>query len=273
MFLEKPVAETLADADAMIAACRAAGAVVAVNHYRTFDPYYAAARALLRAGEIGEVVGVKATWGEGFAQGGCHLFDLLRYLLDSPVDWVFCHLDDDRSLVDPGGDAYLVYRNGVRAHVHMPWDGKAPSELDLVGSEGLIRMGAYAAQWWKLIRRGERSVPVEWPFPGRHDGHSGMYAALEQLIGAIEGGPAPASTLDDGRAVLEMTVALLKSGQSGQTGAVAGRRPDVRRPVLALAASRAFGEVRSARSRRLKRHTAAEGGRPRAARRVEKPRA
>jgi predicted dehydrogenase len=216
IFMEKPVARTLGEVDEMIAACRSVGIKVAVNHYRTYDPYFRAARALILNGEIGELRGALATWKEGFSEGGCHLFDLLRYTVRSEVDWVFAHLDEDRSQVDPGGNAYLVYRNGVRTSVHMPWSNHAPPSVEFLGSEGMIRMGFYQPQWWKFVRHGNRTIPVEWPFPGRNDGYSGMYMALDELLQAMDGGAEPASTLEDARTVLEITVALLKSGQSGE---------------------------------------------------------
>jgi hypothetical protein len=43
-----------------------------------------------------------------------------------------------------------------------------------------------------------------------------MYMALDELLQAMEGGAEPASTPEDARSVLEITVALLKSGQSGE---------------------------------------------------------
>jgi predicted dehydrogenase len=215
IYMEKPIARTLAEADEMIAACRANGVKVAVNHYRTYEPYFRAARQLVHDGEIGEPRAVLATWAEGFSEGGCHLFDLLRSTLRSDVDWVFCHLDDS-GIADPGGDAYLYYKNGVRAHVHMPWESRAPAGFALLGSEGKISMDYYRPQWWKFERRGDRSLPVEWPFPGRNEGHSGMVTAVDELIRAVEGGEDPASTLEDARSVLEITVALLMSGRGGQ---------------------------------------------------------
>ena len=216
ILLEKPVAQSLAEADEMIAACRSAGIKVAVNHFRTFDPYYRAAKALLDDGEIGEVRAVIATWGRrGFSFGGSHLFDLLRYMLGAQVDWVFCHFNDDRPPKDPGGDAYVVYKNGVRAHLHVPFTPVASAAVEFIGTEGGILMGAHDFRWWKQKRVGPQVVPCEYPFPGHNDGKSGMYTAVEELIRATETGEDPASNLEDGRMVLEMIVALHLSGQQG----------------------------------------------------------
>jgi predicted dehydrogenase len=215
IFSEKPIARTLGEVDEMIAACRAAGVPVAVNHYRTFDPYFRAAHKLIEDGEIGEVRGAMATWVEGFAEGGCHLWDLLRFVLGAGPEWVFAHFDDDTTMPDRGGDAYLVYPGGVRVHVHMPWSSRVPTGVEFLGAEGMIRMGSYQPQWWKLVPQGDRRVAVEWPFPGHNAGYSGMMTALDELIRAVEGGEPPACTLEDARLALETCVALLKSGESG----------------------------------------------------------
>jgi len=214
IFLEKPVAHALGEADEMLAATTAAGISVVVNHYRTFDPYFRAAFKLIHDGQIGELEGVMATWVEGFAQGAPHLWDLLRVATGSHVAWVSCHLDEDPALLDPGGDAYLVYKSGVRVHVHAPRASATPTSITFIGGDGFVRMGAFRPEFWRFERSGERRIPVEWPFPGRHDGKSGMYAALEELVAAMESGQRPASTLADGREALEVTIALLIAGRS-----------------------------------------------------------
>ena len=52
---EKPMAATVAEADAMIAACRRAGVRLMIGHSRRFTSRYRRIRAALDAGEIGDV--------------------------------------------------------------------------------------------------------------------------------------------------------------------------------------------------------------------------
>jgi predicted dehydrogenase len=52
---EKPMASSVAEADAMLAACRDAGVIFMVGHSRRFTPRYRQIRAALDHGEIGEV--------------------------------------------------------------------------------------------------------------------------------------------------------------------------------------------------------------------------
>jgi UDP-N-acetyl-2-amino-2-deoxyglucuronate dehydrogenase len=59
ILVEKPIATTLADAEAMIAAARANGVWLSVNFHAQVDPICQAARNLVSQGGIGEVVGTR----------------------------------------------------------------------------------------------------------------------------------------------------------------------------------------------------------------------
>lgn len=214
IFLEKPVARTLRDAEAMIATAARRGTAAVVNHFRSFDPSYRAAGRLVAEGAIGEVTGVVAIWGEGLSQGGCHLFDLLRVLVGRPVEWVFAHVDADEELVDPGGDILLALRGGVHVHAHMPWRVGAPPQIEVAGTEGLVRLSNYEREVVRFERVHDRPVPHRLPFPARDVHRSGMLVAIDELVAQVEEGTAPSSGLEQGRAALEVTAALLASGRA-----------------------------------------------------------
>ena len=60
VFLEKPMASTLADCDAIVAAARAAKGYLMVGHICRFNPRYAAAKEAIAAGRIGQIVSIYA---------------------------------------------------------------------------------------------------------------------------------------------------------------------------------------------------------------------
>lgn len=215
VFLEKPVACTLRDADEMIDAAEANGVSVVVNHFRSFEPGFRQAGRLISDGEIGDVVGVLASWGEGLSQGGCHLFDLLRMTLDRAVEWVTCDLEDEESHVDPGAHCYLHLAGEIGVHVHMPWRSRSPIHLEFLGTQGAVRISNFERRLWRYEDVNERVIPVEWPFFSRDASRSGMLVALDELIAAMEGGPRPSSGLPEGREALEITAALLLAGRTG----------------------------------------------------------
>jgi predicted dehydrogenase len=210
VLLEKPISITLDEADRMVELARSKKIQVAVDHTRTFDSFYRQAKAVIDDGLIGEVKTMFALWSEGWSGGGSHLFDLIRYLIASRPDWVFCHADDSGA-EDSGGSAYLHYENDVRVFVEAPYAGVAPLELDIVGTGGRIRIGTYRMQLFVNDTSRGYPVPAEWPFFGRTVMSSGLTTAINELAGAIAGGPPPASTLEDARAALEIAVALNES--------------------------------------------------------------
>jgi predicted dehydrogenase len=78
VLVEKPMALSVAEADAMIAAARDAGRHVTADHNRWFDPVVRDARALLDAGRLGTLVGVEVFQGaaageaDAAADGAAH---------------------------------------------------------------------------------------------------------------------------------------------------------------------------------------------------------
>jgi predicted dehydrogenase len=212
VFLEKPVAQNLADVDRIIAAFAANNVKAVVNHTRTFDPYYRRIRELIADGTIGDLHSFLVHWHEGYLFGGTHLYDLLRFLTNSDVAWVFGDVMNAESPFDPGGAGMMRFQNGVDALINVRVGHAAPLEIDIVGSAGRIRIGSalfpelYSkdASTGELVRRG---------FPGSIWGTSAMTVAVRELLDAIETGTEPASDLHDGRAAVEVAVAFHLSSQ------------------------------------------------------------
>jgi predicted dehydrogenase len=85
---EKPIASSIADAEAMIAACRDAGRLLMVAYRLDYDPMHAEAARLLASGQLGAVRRVRSSFGivakEGWRfdsalAGGGSLFDVGVY--------------------------------------------------------------------------------------------------------------------------------------------------------------------------------------------------
>lgn len=141
IFMEKPLAPTLRETDAMIAAVDGAGIAAVVNHTRTFDPYYQRVRWLIANGAIGTPVDVMVRWREGMSFGGSHLFNLLRYLLAAEVRSVYGRLDAGDGLFDPGGSGVVEFDNGVQAFINNELGHAMAKEVDISGTNGRIRIG------------------------------------------------------------------------------------------------------------------------------------
>jgi predicted dehydrogenase len=103
---EKPMATSLADADAMITACQRHGAVLAVNHQMRFMDQYSKVKALIGSREFGPLSSIMVGGANfGLAMNVCHYFEVLRYLTDSPVRAISAWFDDVQ-LANPRGPEF-----------------------------------------------------------------------------------------------------------------------------------------------------------------------
>src|SRR5688500_7098911 len=72
IWAEKPLAISLEEADAMVAACREAGILLVTNAMRASDVYYRRARALIDAGELGKMLQVTGYGAGNLSHMGVH---------------------------------------------------------------------------------------------------------------------------------------------------------------------------------------------------------
>ncbi|HZZ90748.1 MAG TPA: Gfo/Idh/MocA family oxidoreductase, partial [Caulobacteraceae bacterium] len=162
VLLEKPMALSLEDCDAIAAAVRAAGVALVCGPSHSFDPPIAAAAAMIASGEYGKLRMITAVNFTDFlyrprtpleltpeAGGGVlfsqavHHADVLRRLAGAEVDWVFAQAgawDRDRP-VDGAYQALLGFADGASASVvysgHARYD--TDSLMGWVGETGRRR--------------------------------------------------------------------------------------------------------------------------------------
>jgi predicted dehydrogenase len=86
IFMEKPFVRTLAEADAVIAACRKANSKLSLAFVNRHSPAYAAARDLIEDGRIGKVLELRGRGKEDARGGGEDLWVLGCHILDMMVD-------------------------------------------------------------------------------------------------------------------------------------------------------------------------------------------
>lgn len=215
VFLEKPVANDLESAYRLQSLASAHGVAVAVNHTRRGDQLYRRARQLIAGGAIGRLHSMIAQFCGGLMWNGTHAFDTLNYLNgDTPARFIQGHLDEPAGY-DPGGSAYLVYENDVRAFVNGTSGNPVLFRIEAMGSEGRIVIGNYDLELWKRqVDNGLASL-VRHPFPQVLPAVSPMLFLLEELLDATEHGTAISSNLDTSIAALEQIVGLHRSSSDG----------------------------------------------------------
>lgn len=227
IFCEKPLATSLADADAMLAAIRTRGVVVNVNHTRRWQPQYVAARQQLREGAIGALAQIVVHFGGPRAmlyRNHSHFLDLICYFAESDPEWVIAELepgfeaygtayrgDGGRDpALEPGVNAYVAFRNGVRAYLSGWKRGVPEVSVDLIGADGRIHVDDVAAV--QIVPAGE-SAAQQLLVPRAT--RAGMQAAVADLIAALEAGTAPQCPPEEARKAVALTAAILESQARG----------------------------------------------------------
>lgn len=241
IFCEKPMALDLADCDRIIAACEAHGVLLSVNHSRRWYPIYQQAIKLVHDGGIGDLISMT-----GYCQGGkpsptwqselegpllhdaTHLFDLMRWFAGD-VQWVAAtalRRTHTAFPVEDDSTALLSFSSGVTgvALVNELTDYMR-FEIDLHGTTGTLRLGNDVGEIGhaKLIsfEAARNETPdFEWqvleraPLP-QFSAQPAFALAARELIDALEGRATISSTGADGRASMEIIMAIYESQRRG----------------------------------------------------------
>jgi predicted dehydrogenase len=223
VMVEKPMATTVAECDAMIKASRASGALLMVAHCWRFRDEVRAMRGRIAGGELGEVVktrgyGVHAKWGPtgwfvdpALAGGGAlmdmgvHAIDTARFLLGDPSPARVCATLGTRYgdyAVDDDGIVLISWSTGANSVVESGWWhphlGGLEADTEVYGTKG------YARIW-------DPTPPSE----GYEHGSQPMYTAqMAEFLDAIAEGRQPRPSGEDGRVVMQVVEEAYRSASS-----------------------------------------------------------
>jgi predicted dehydrogenase len=115
---EKPIATTLEDARAMVAACDKAGAFLGIAFPCRYSPAFEKARAAVREGRLGEVLAIRAT-NHGLCPFGWFI-ELDRSGGGAVIDHTVHVADLNRRLL--GREAVEVYAETGNGFYHQTWE-------------------------------------------------------------------------------------------------------------------------------------------------------
>jgi len=237
IFCEKPIAESLASADAMIQQCAANGVTLMIDHQRRFDRFHQDVAAYLREERLGQIQQVTCYYTAGIINTGSHLFDLLR-LFFGEVEWVQGIYSNNSSQIpnDPNVDGWLQFDNGARAAVQ-PCDVRHYTifEINILGALGRLRITSHGFE--AQFEQAQESTR----FAGYRELHSAktpldpsgprefMLQAVDHLLDCVQREQRPQCSGEDGRRALEIICALRESADAD------GRRirlPLVNSPIV-----------------------------------------
>lgn len=189
MYCEKPLCCSMAEADAILAACQRHGVKFNYGTNRRFIPFYWTMRELIDQGAIGDLQSVTALT-SGVAQWSLtHAADMLLYLArDAEIEFVQGHIgcdeadfEDNRLDADPPIHmGYVQFRTGVRGYVVTGLG----YEFEVSGTTGRLRNRNDTGELSLRQQHGDYKLLAEMPVP--HFPHeSGTVNALRDLVQAL----------------------------------------------------------------------------------------
>ena len=226
IWVEKPMAISLEEADAMVEGCREAGVILMVNAMRASDVYYRRARALIDEGALGKMLQITAHGAGNLSHMGVHWLGAMCVLAggNERVSWLVGEAESDEKAAgdaDLTGNAYLAFENGVRGFCRMLPSGASTWTLDAIGETGTIHIRnaneGYEFELWRMGHavEGTKATPVRHVFPRPQRIWSAGVGQVKDAIACIETGKTPNCSGDMGRHLLELAIAIRESHRRG----------------------------------------------------------
>lgn len=248
LIIEKPIALSIADADAIIDAARKMGVKVCASHQNRFNKSIAKIREAYTKNRFGRMFYgtahirwnrgweyyARAKWRGTWEQDGgalmnqcIHNIDLLRWMLGNEVDEVFAYTDrvnHDYIQAEDLGIALVRFKNGAYGIIEGTTD-VYPQNLEetlyLFGEKGTVKAGGQSVnviEEWRFSDALDNPDEIKAEFhenpPNVYGyGHTPLYA---DMMDAIRNNRAPYVTAEDGKRALELVLAIYQSAAEGR---------------------------------------------------------
>ena len=222
IYLEKAMACSMREADAVKHACQRNRTLLNTGVLRRFDSRYHKARELIERGEIGQPRAVIHYASTSLLHGHIHSIDTIMYLLGDPVAksvWGELRprgmqIENNRLDKDPSAIYQVEFDGGMEAWT-VPsgmWD------FEIWGTGGCIRSMNNGIDWTmrKPVKVSDKhSIYRDTTFPAAET-HSATLACLQDLIDAHETGRPTLGNVESAHQATELCLAVAESHMCGK---------------------------------------------------------
>lgn len=241
VLIEKPIAETEGEGQALIDLARRRGVVLAIGHIERHNPAVRALKGLIDDGRVGPIFEMRAERVGPFPARvrdvgvvldlATHDIDVICYLAGSPLLRVFAETQQKiHSTREDMLSGIMRFANGVTGVLHVNWLTPAKSRnLSVTGVRGVYEVD-YITQDLTFYENGHlpdsghslegfpdlqlfRGVSEGRVIRDKIDKHEPLRLELEDFVRAVREGGAPRVSGEEGLNVLRIAHALVRSGQ------------------------------------------------------------
>ncbi len=248
VLVEKPMALTAGDCDAMINACLEAHVDLMVAQTQRYRLVNVVARRLVEEGRLGPILAVEERqmdteglaglppWQSSSASGGVllahgvHNLDRMRWLVGSEPERVFARAGSftPGAAIELGSMSLFTFTGGAMGTFWCEWECPSPgfprsaSAARVMGERGLLDLDAYgqlrlgSGSAWTVVCE---QAPIDWRGKGSLDPvrMEAFGAQDQEFVNSILESRAPAVTGADGRAAVRMALAAYESSRTGES--------------------------------------------------------
>lgn len=246
IILEKPMALTIADSEAIIAACKEYGVKLAVVHPNRFRPAVIELKQLLNDGLFGTLSHSDATvrWNRNQAyydqapwrgtksmDGGVlmnqaiHNLDLMLWMM-GPIEEIqaFAATRIRNIESEDVATAVVRFQSGALGIVEATtniYPKNLEESISIFGEKGTVMIGGNHANWYKHVAMENLPEDVVASMIARNEadpyGKPGHQAIIEDMIDAIRNNREPAITGEDGMNAVKFVIGILQAAEQKRT--------------------------------------------------------
>lgn len=243
LIIEKPLALTIEDADAIAEAVTVSGVKAAVVHPNRYRPAIQLLKSALEKNVFGKISHVNATvrWNRGQAyydqapwrgtkaMDGGVLMNQAVHNLDL-LQWLFGRVVQVKSMVDTRirnieaedvAVATLRFDSGALGVVEAAttiYDKNLEESISIFGENGYAVIGGVTANWikqWKCDSMSDKEVDLlKQKVEADPYGVSGHQQIIEDMAEAIRDNREPAVTVEDGKAAVQLVIDIVLDGST-----------------------------------------------------------
>ncbi len=240
LFVEKPIASTIEDAQKIVDACKANNVKLGIGYLLRFDPRYYKARELITSGQIGAPIHIYARRNSARTEGPkryagtlplalhvtVHDVDMVLWMLEGQTPVSVYAQQTDILLGSIGTQDTIAgivrFSGGTVVNFESAWSLPAgarhmiDARMELIGTEGSFEVQCGDSGLYFADNQTSREIDTQhWPIIESRVGGD-LKLQLASVLEWLDGGPSQVASGEEAIRSLELTRALIRSAETGE---------------------------------------------------------